>query len=93
MAERPRVLSYVDARSGIRFVFMTEPTDPKMLHIYARSLTTVYDAVETFFEGQTRWNAEQERLETFTDRFGLYWFWLEVDQVVVVISCFRREGA
>jgi hypothetical protein len=46
--------------------------------------------MDTFFEGDTRWNAERRRFETSTDTHTLYWFWLEQNAVVMVVSCFRR---
>lgn len=53
------------------------------------SVCGIDDALDTFFNGQTKWNDEQQRSETYTDTHGLFWFWLEREQVVMVISCFK----
>jgi hypothetical protein len=69
VAERPRFVSTVDEESGFRFVFKTDPADPDMLHIYARHLTTVEDAIETFFAGDpcgTRSGADTRRRDVQT---------------------------
>ena len=36
----------------------------EMLHIYARHVPTPEDAIDTFFRGETVWNAERHRFET-----------------------------
>jgi hypothetical protein len=74
---------------GHRFVFAYDDDAPDLLHIYVRHLTSVDDALDTFFNGQTKRNEEQQRFETFTDTHGLFWFWIEPEKVVMVISCFR----
>ncbi len=74
---------------GIRFVFAYDDDAPEFLHIYVRHLTTIDDALDTFFNGQTKRNEGQQRFETFTDTHGLFWFWIEPEKVVMVISCFR----
>jgi hypothetical protein len=75
---------------GIRFVFKYEDDAPDLLHIYARHLTSIDDALDTFFDGeQETWNPERSRFETYTRTHGLFWFWLEEDRSDMVISCFR----
>ena len=74
---------------GIRFVFAYDDDAPELLHIYVRHLTTVDDALDTFFNGETKRNEQFDRFETFTETHGLFWFWLEQDRVVMVISCFK----
>jgi hypothetical protein len=76
--------------SGIRFVFKYDDADPSILHIFARHLTSIDDALDTFFEGETTWNPERRRFETYTETHGLFWFWLREGAVVMVISCFSR---
>ena len=73
---------------SLRFIFKYDDDAPDLLHIYARHLNTIEEAIETFFDGETRWNAEHSRFETFTETHGLFWFWIERDSVVMVISCF-----
>lgn len=83
-------VSYTDSDSGIRFVFKKEAGHPEMLHIYARHLTGPEEAIETFFEGQTTWNERRERFETISDTHTLFWYWLEENRVVMVVTCFRE---
>ena len=82
---------YLDQESGLRFDFKCEPTQPSLLHIFARHGTSPQDAISTFFEGETNWNETRKRFETFTETHGLYWVWRVQDTVVLVISCFRMD--
>ena len=75
--------------NGIRFVFAYDEDAPELLHIFARHLTTIDDALDTFFGGTTKRNEQHQRFETVTDSRGLFWFWIEDGKVVMVISCFR----
>jgi hypothetical protein len=62
-----------------------------MLHIWVRHAKTVEDAVEIWFEGDDEpWDPKFSRFETRTEKQGLYWFWLEIDKVIMVVSCFDR---
>jgi hypothetical protein len=75
---------------GIRFVFKYDDDAPEILHIFARHLTSIDDALDTFFEGTSEpWNAERRRFETYSETHGLFWFWIEEERVVMVVSCFR----
>ena len=74
---------------GIRFVFAYDDQAPETLHIYVQDHTTIGDALEAFFAGSTAKNDQHDRYETFTDTHGLYWFWIDEEKVVMVISCFR----
>ncbi|MDE3076270.1 MAG: hypothetical protein KGJ86_12650 [Chloroflexota bacterium] len=76
---------------GIRFVFAYDRDDPTLLHIYARHLTTPQEAMDTFLDptATTTWNQRYGRFETYSAARGLFWFWLEQGQAVMVISCFR----
>ncbi len=80
---------------GYRFLFATDPADPEMLHIYARHLTTVEDALRTWFDEASVdvWNEERNRWETHNAGHMLYWNWLEGEEneTVVVISCYEIE--
>lgn len=77
--------------SGLVFVFAYDDADPEILHIYARHLVSPGAAIDTFFEGadDTTWNERRNRFETYSADHGLFWFWLETERVVMVISCFR----
>ena len=75
---------------GIRFIFKYDDDAPDLLHIFTRHLTSIYDALDTFFDGeQESWNEERSRFETYSATHGLFWFWLEEGRAVMVISCFR----
>jgi hypothetical protein len=76
---------------GIRFVFKYDDDAPELLHIFARHLTTIDDALDVFFDGEEEvWNEERNRFETFSATHGLFWFWIEENRVVMVVTCFRR---
>lgn len=76
--------------NGIEFLFKYDDDAPELLHIYARHVTEVDDALDTFFGAETKmWNAEFKRFESYTATHGLFWFWLDENKVVMVISCFR----
>jgi hypothetical protein len=76
--------------NGIQFVFKYDDEAPELLHIYVRHLTSVDDALDVFFSPSPRnWNAERSRFETETETHGLYWFWIDKDKVVMVVSCFK----
>jgi len=79
--------------SGVTFFFKYDPDDPEQLHIYVRHLTTIDDALETFFEGKTSHNKQRQRYETYTSTHGLYWFWLnQATKKVMIITCFTLEA-
>ncbi len=76
--------------NGTKFVFKMDSVDPDLLHIYARHLTTIDDALDVFFNSAARWNLRFQRFENYTDTHGLFWFWLdESKEVVMIVSCFR----
>ncbi len=77
---------------GIRFVFKMDEVDPTLLHIYARHLTTIDDALDVYFGSTTTaWNEQFQRYESYNDTHGLYWFWInQPNKIVMVVSCFRR---
>jgi hypothetical protein len=78
--------------NGIKFVFKMDDVDPDLLHIYARHLTSIDDAMDVFFSSTpASWNEEFQRYESYNDTHGLFWFWInEPNKVVMVVSCFRR---
>jgi hypothetical protein len=80
------------AENGITFVFKMDEVDPDLLHIYARHLTSIDDALDVFFSSApAAWNEQFRRYESFNDTHGLYWLWInEPNKIVMVVSCFRR---
>lgn len=74
---------------GIKFLFKFDEVAPDLLHIYARHLTMPRDAIGAFFEGKPDWNEQFKRFETCSESHCLYWFWLEKDKTVMVVSCFK----
>ncbi|MEZ4489308.1 MAG: hypothetical protein R3F51_17110 [Cyanobacteriota/Melainabacteria group bacterium] len=75
---------------GFIFLFRYDTVDPTILHIYARHLTSIDDALDLFFETEPKWNEKFKRFENYSDTHGLYWFWRdERKKIVVVITCFR----
>ncbi len=83
MAKRKKI-----SERGILFVFNYDPDDDTLLHIYARHLTTPSDALDCFFDGTTVHNPKHDRFESRTAAHCCYWFWLEEQKVVMVITCF-----
>jgi hypothetical protein len=96
MSSRVDVSRYRQFREqGVVFVFKTDADDPELLHIYARHLTTVDDALDVFFDPGARetWNPQHQRFERYNGTHGLFWFWRdEAKKVVMVITCFTLEG-
>jgi hypothetical protein len=43
---------------GITFVFKMDEVDPTLLHIFARHLTTIDDALDVYFGSTTAWNEQ-----------------------------------
>jgi hypothetical protein len=64
---------YKQVEAGdLRFVFKYDDDAPDLLHIFVRHLATVDDALDTYFGGQTVWNAERNRFETYSQTHGLF---------------------
>jgi hypothetical protein len=79
---------------GYTFVFTHDPADKELLHIYARHLTTIDDALRVWFdEGSEEdvWNEQFQRYETRNRTHVLYWTWLVEGKRVLIITCFRRD--
>jgi len=90
MAKQPHKKFDKYRTNGIQFFFKYDEMAPDLLHIYARHLTTPQEAIETYFDAnKTTWNDQFKRFETFSDTHGIYWFWLEKDSKILIISCFR----
>jgi hypothetical protein len=75
--------------NGITFLFKYEPEAPELLHIYVRHLTTVDDALDVYFTTTPKWNEERNRFENYSETHGIYWFWLDENKKVMMITCFR----
>lgn len=76
--------------AGFTFLFKYDQVDSSLLHIYARHLMTIDDALELFFSQTPTWNEEYRRFENYSDTQGLYWFWRnESKKEVGIITCFR----
>jgi hypothetical protein len=80
---------------GFVFVFMHDPADEELLHIYARHLTTIDDALGVWFDAASEedvWNEQFQRYETHNGTHVLYWTWLIEGKRVLIITCFRRDA-
>lgn len=76
--------------NGVTFYFKREPEFPDLLHIYVRHLTTIDDALDTFFDAPAVWNPLHARFENYGETLGLYWAWIdEAERKVMVITCFK----
>lgn len=75
---------------GILFYFKYDDQHPEFLHIYVRHLTTIDDALDTFFNPSRHddWNEERQRWESHSASHALYWPWLEERKKMLVITCF-----
>jgi hypothetical protein len=82
-------------REEITFLFAYDQTDPSLLHIFARHLTTIEDALQVWFDDRAEdvWNEAKQRFETRGETHVLYWTWLDESRpdTVLIISCFSRE--
>jgi hypothetical protein len=78
---------------GLVFLFAYDADDPTLLHIFARHLTTIDDALRTWFDASAEetWNEQRQRFETRSASHVLYWTWLTDNERVLIISCFTRE--
>ncbi len=75
---------------GITFLFKYDEVDPTLLHIYARHLMEIDDALDLFFETEPKWNEQFRRFENYSETCGLFWFWRnEEKRQVMIITCFR----
>jgi hypothetical protein len=91
---------YVVEADGYTFLFAYDRHAPELLHIYARHLVQVDDALEVFFDPTARevWNQDHRRWETTGHTHVLYWCYTasygpdpEPDRRVLIITCFPRE--
>lgn len=78
---------------GHTFLFAYDNDAPELLHIYARHLTSVDDALRVWFdqEAEDHWNEERDRFEVQNATHVLYWKWLADGELILIISCFTRE--
>jgi hypothetical protein len=85
---------YRDVRAeGLVFLFAHDDDDPELLHIFARHLTTIDDALRVWFDSTVEddWNETYERFEVKTKTHVLYWKWLTEGERILIITCFTRE--
>ncbi len=76
--------------AGFTFLFRYDQVDPTLLHIYARHLTSIDDALDVYFDTRPVWNEQFRRFENYSTTHGLFWFWRnEAKKEVVIITCFR----
>ena len=76
--------------SGFTFFFRYDQVDPTILHIYARHLTSIDDALEVFFTSKPIRNRQFRRYENYSKTHGLYWFWRRRSKrEIIIITCFR----
>jgi hypothetical protein len=70
-----------------------DEADPTILHIYARHLTTIDDALRVWFnpDVEDHWNERHQRFEVETDTHILYWTWLTPNERVLIITCLRKD--
>ena len=75
--------------NGILFFFKYDDDSKEQLHIFVRHLTTIDNALDVFFDGESVWNEEYKRFETKNKTHELYWFWLDDKKTkVMIITCF-----
>ena len=80
----------VVVENGIKFFFKYDDDAPDLLHIFARHLTSIDDALDVFFDCEATWNEAHMRFESYSKSHGIYWFWInETERKVMIISCFR----
>lgn len=77
--------------NGITFLFKYEANQPDLLHIYVRHLTSIDDALDVYFTTKPKWNDVRKRFENYSDTHGIYWFWLDENKKVMMITCFKTE--
>jgi len=85
---------YTQVRAdGFVFLFAHDNDAPELLHIYARHLTTIEDALRVWFDSGVEdvWDEEHNRFEVQNDTHLLLWNWLTVGERVLIISCMTRE--
>jgi len=81
-------------RQGFTFLFAYDETDSTLLHIFARHLTTLEDALTVWFDptAEDTWHEQYERFESRGENHILLWTWRAgSDDTVLIISCFTRE--
>jgi hypothetical protein len=78
---------------GLTFSFAHDRQQPTMLHIYVRHLTSIDDALGTWFDTDAEeiWNPQYRRFETRGFSHVVYWTWLAENERVLIITCFTRE--
>lgn len=76
---------------GITFFFKYEPSQPELLHIYVRHLTTIEEAITVFFESEPTFNKQYDRYENSNETHTIYWNWInESEKKIIIITCFKK---
>lgn len=90
---RPRRPRTFVEREGITFVFTHDDDDPSLLHIFARHLTNIDDALRVWFDetAEDAWNDRYSRWESTGSTHVLLWTWLIPEQRVLIITCFAKD--
>ena len=78
--------------NGERFFFLYDEDTPEQLHITSSHGMGPFDAVQTFFDGETVFNDQRKRYETSTTTMCVYWVRLEefYANAVLIISCHAK---
>ena len=81
-------------REGFTFLFAYDATDPSLLHIFARHMTSIEDALRVWFDPNAEdvWDERHQRFESRGETHVLLWTWRAgSEDTVLIISCFTRE--
>lgn len=75
---------------GIVFIFKKDSVDAGLSHIWARHMLDENDAINCWFDGTHRWNAERRRFECIDPQgeIEVFLFWLRKGEVRI-ITCAR----
>jgi hypothetical protein len=72
------------------FFFKYELSQPELLHIWVRHLTTPKDALKVFFSSEDVYNKKYKRYENSNDKHSIYWNWInEKENKIIIITCFK----
>lgn len=74
---------------GVEFHFFYAKGSASDLHITREHGTTPEDAIATYFNGITDYDARHRRFVAMTATHTLFWNWIEQGSSVYVISCIK----
>lgn len=83
---------YRQVRAG-GLIFHSTVTTNRSCTFFARHLTTIENALNTWFDPNAEevWSEEHKRYETYGESHALYWTWLTENERVLIITCFSRD--